>query len=738
LFLVAITTAAYLPMWHAGFIWDDDLLLTANPLIKAHDGWYQFWFTHETPDYFPLTSTVFWIEWRLWGMNAVGYHICNVLLHAANVVLVWRLLARLNLPGAKLAAAIFALHPVNVASVAWIAELKNTLSLLFFALSLLCYLQFDDSRRGRWYALSLAAFLFALWSKIEAAPLPIVLLMLVWWRRGRVAWKDLARSVPFFAAALVLGLVSVWFQEHNAIGQVAVRADSFWSRLAGAGWAVWFYFGKTLLPVKLIPIYPRWKIDPTNWLSYAPGLLLAAMFLLLWRYRSLWGKAALFGLGYAVLLLLPVLGFVNIYFFRYSLVADHWQYFAIIGPIALAAAALTLAARFLERRAALLPHLLGGALLVVLGILTWRQASVYQTSETLWRTTVDGNPACWVAHNNLGTALLGKGQVTDAVAQFQRALAIKPDYSDAYDNLGKAMLQEGKLADAIAHFQQALAVQPENAVAHYNLGVARFQEGRLNEAIREYQAAVAIQPTLAEAQYNLGNALIQKGDLDGAIAHYQAALRIQPDYFDARNNLGAAFFEKGEVPQAVAQYQVAVKLKPDDADAHDNFAYILIQSGNAKAAIAQCRAALKLRPDYANARKNLAAALVQTGQTDEAIAQYQKALAIQPGLVEAQTGLARIAWALATSPDPSARNGTKAVELARQADRCAGGHNAETAATLAAAYAEAGQFPEAIGNARRALQLAAAQQNSALVAALEAELKLYQAGLPFHEHANSR
>jgi hypothetical protein len=377
--LVLGTILAYLPMWHAGFIWDDNVLLTANPLIKAHDGWYHLWFTTKSPDYFPVISSVFWVEWRLWGMNAVGYHIVNVLLHAVNAILLWRLLARLKIPGAILAAAIFALHPVNVASVAWIAELKNTLSFFFFALSLLWYLKFDDTSRRRYYGLALGAFLLGLLSKIEVAPLPFVLLGIAWWRRNHVAWQDFRRTIPFFLLAFLLGLVSVWFQNHVAIGHDVVRTDSFWSRLAGAGWAVWFYLGKDLLPLHLIPIYPRWQIDPGAALSYVPGLLLVAALLFLWRHRKSWGKAALFGLGYAILMLLPVLGFLNIYYFRYSLVADQWQYFSIVGPIALMAAGLTLAAGRMGKQGAFLKRLLGGMLLATLGVLTWQQASVYQT-----------------------------------------------------------------------------------------------------------------------------------------------------------------------------------------------------------------------------------------------------------------------------------------------------------------------------------------------------------------------
>jgi tetratricopeptide (TPR) repeat protein len=738
LFLMAATMIAYLPMWHAGFIWDDDVLLTANPLIKSPHGWYQFWFTTKTPDYFPVMSSAFWLEWRLWGMNPTGYHIVNLLLHALNAILLWQLLARLKIPGAGLAATIFALHPVNAATVAWIAELKNTLSLCFFVLALLAFLQFDDTRRWRWYALSFGAFLFALLSKIEVAPLPFVLLGIVWWRRGRVEWKDLRHSLPFFAAAFGLGLVSIWYQTHVAIGHDVVRTDNFWARLAGAGWAVWFYLGKTLWPVNLIPIYPRWQIDPTQLVSYVPGLLLAAGFLVLWPYRRSWGKAWLFGLGYAVLMFLPVLGFVNIYFFRFSLVANHWQYFSIIGPVALAAAGITRATGFLGEGSSWVKPVFCGTLVLTLGALTWRQSRMYANDERLWRTTIEQNPGCWAAHNNLGTVLIEKMQLTEAVAQLQQALAINPDYSEAADNLGKAFLQAGRTDEAVAQFQRALALQPGNAIAHYNLGNALLQKGQTGDAILHYQTAVTLQADFAEAHYNLGNALLQSGQSDDAILHYQTAIGIKPDYFDAHNNLGTAFFEKGKVAEAIAQYQAAIKIQPGNAETHNNLAYALLQNGEVEASMAQSKEALKIQPDYAIARKNLGAALYQIGQVDEAIIQFQRALTIQPNLVEAQSDLAHIAWVLATSPDPSVRNGTKAVELAGQTDRLSGGRNPAMAATLAAAYAEAGRFAEAITTARRALQLATGQNNATLAAALEAELKLYQAGIPFHDNSPSR
>jgi len=664
-FIIIATLLAYVPMWHAGFIWDDDVLCTGNPLIKDPYGWFHFWVTKKTPDYFPVMSSFFWVEWRLWGMNAVGYHIVNVLLHAVDAILLWRLLVRLNVPGAKLAAAIFALHPVNAETVAWIAELKNTLSMFFFMLSLLWFLNFDDTGRRRWYALSFAAFLLALLSKIEVAPLPFLLLGIVWWRRDRVDWKDLQRTIPFFAAAFVLGLVSVWYQENVAIGHDVVRTDNFWARLAGAGWAMWFYLGKALLPVNLLPIYTRWHIDPTDLLSYVPGFLLAGVFLIAWWQRKRWGKPVLFALGYTVLMFLPVLGFINIYFFRFSLVANHWQYFAIIGPIALVSALFSMTSGFLEKRGAFLKPLLCGTLLAVLGVLTWQQASVYQTAEILWRTTSIENPKCFIAHDNLGFILLQRHDVDAAMDQIQMAVQLQPDDEASQKNLGGALLEKGQVDEALLHFQNALALKPDDSGAENNLGFA----------------------------------LYRKGQTDEAIAHYQKALALQPNDTGARHNLGSALIHEGQVQEAIAQFQKVLDTQPDSAEAHND----------------------------------LADALSRLGREPEAIQHWQKAVDSQPQYMPA---LNNLAWALATSPDATVRNGDKAVQLARRANEVSNGKNPMVLRTLAAAFAEDGQYGEAATMAGLALQQAAIQHNTPLMNSIEAQSKLYESGQAYHTTPN--
>ena len=273
--IVLITGVAYLPALRGGFVFDDDTLITDNQLVKASDGLPRFWLTTDASEYYPLTWSLWWLEWRLWGNSPAGYHVVNVLLHAVNAVLVWIILQRLKIPAAWLAAAVFAIHPVNVATVAWISEQKNTLSMLFYALAILLYLRFDEAGRWRWYALSLGAFMLALLSKNAVVVLSVVLLGCVWWRHSRVRWKDIRDSVPFFVLSLIFGIVNIWFEYDRVLqGSSGFKTGDFLSRLLAAGWVPWFYLYKAFLPFDLTLIYPKWDINATRWMSYAPGTIL--------------------------------------------------------------------------------------------------------------------------------------------------------------------------------------------------------------------------------------------------------------------------------------------------------------------------------------------------------------------------------------------------------------------------------------------------------------------------------
>jgi tetratricopeptide (TPR) repeat protein len=675
LLLVSGTILAYLPVWHAGFIWDDRSFVVDNPLIHRADGLYRFWFTAQPIDFYPVTSTMLWAEWRVWGANPAAYHVVNVLLHSLSAVLLWRVLKRLEIAGSWLAAALFAVHPVNVESVAWIAERKNTLAMVFYLASLLGYVRADLATRpsapsgassegasptsailtSRWYWLSVGAFLLALLSKTVVAPMPLVLLGVAWWRRGRVDRQDAKRTGPFFALSLAVGLVSLWFQSHRAIGADVVRTDSFWARLAGAGWAIWFYLYKAIVPFGLSTIYPRWQIDERAWWSYVPGLLVAGGGLAFWRARRSWGRGPLGAFGYFVVMLLPVLGFLDIGFMRASLVADHWQYFAIIGPISLAAGAIA-TPRFLSGTGFSPAPALAGILLTVLGALTWKQSSLYVDPGTFWQAAVASNPSSWAAHSNLGDVL------------FER----------------------GHLDDAAAHFQAALDLEPSNPTAHYNLGGVLREQGRLGEAATQFRKALDLQPNYSAAHYNLGEILRQRGQVDEAIAHFGRAVEIRPDYAEAHECLAFLLLREGEVDEGVAHLRAALAIHPDNAEDHNNLAGALWQKGQAREAILHYERAIEIRPDYAVAHQGLGEILEHEGRTREAISHYEKA-------------------------------------LGAEAD------NPQFLGMLAAAYAEAGRFPDAMETATLALQRATAQHRTMLANRLRTQIAGYQAGSPVRE-----
>ncbi|MGD0059141.1 MAG: tetratricopeptide repeat protein [Verrucomicrobiia bacterium] len=565
--LVGLTFIAYLPALRGGFVFDDGPLIIMNRLVRAHDGLYRFWFTTEASDYYPLTGSLWWLQWRVFGYHAIGYHAVNILLHTANAILVWVILLRLKIPGAWLAGLVFALHPVNAATVAWISEQKNTLSMLFSAVAILLYLRFYEDGRWRWYGFSLAAFLLALFSKTAVVMLPVVLLGCVWWVRGRLRWKDLVCSAPFFVFSLALGLVTIWFQHHRALQGHLVRSDGFPARLAAAGWVPWFYLYKTFLPVHLTLMYPKWSIDASRWVSYLPGALLFLCFLVFWRERRTWGRPLLFGLGYFVATLVPVLGFFDQGFYSYSLVADHWQYYSIVGVIALTVAAGEEVFRRIGDQHRWWGMAVAVGMLAMLGAATWQRGCVYASEETLWQDTVSKNPQAWRAYINLGAALKQAGKLEAAVGCFEQALRLQPDSAEAHNDLGDALRQQGQMPEAIRHFEQALRIRPQYAEPHGNLGNALAQLGRDQEAIRHFEQALQINPDFAEVHNNLGNALLRQGKIPEAIEHYQQALRIYPDFAEAHLNLAIALEKAGRAPEAIEQYQQALKLKPDLTEA---------------------------------------------------------------------------------------------------------------------------------------------------------------------------
>jgi tetratricopeptide (TPR) repeat protein len=584
---------------------DDDAYLIRNPEARTVSGLIRIWVEpqtasegHHLRQYHPLVGTVFWVESKLWGDSMLGYHLVNILLHTVSALLLWKILRQLEIPGAWLAAAIFALHPVQVDSVAWLAEIKNTLSGVFFFGCVLAYLHFDQTRNRKAYALALFLFGVGLLAKAIVAMAVVVLSILFWWKRGRLQWKrDLQPLLPFFLMGIAAGLATAWMERKFGGAEGVAFAFSFLERLLIAGRAFWFYLSKSIWPSNLLFIYPRWDISAQIWWQWFFPIAALCLLLLAWVLRRHW-RWLLAGSLFFIAILFPTIGFFNVVFFRLSFVSDHFQYLAILGIIVPVAAGAETLLKKLNGTPRVACYGVAIALLGMLAILTSRHSMMYHDNAICLRMILEKNPDHWMSQVNRAGELLEKGDLDAAMASWERALQKSPQdvpiRREIYRNIGDVFSKMGKLDDAIAQFEKCLSMSPDFADAHHDLA----------------------------------NALRRKGQYRDAIAHYESALQIDPRSVLTMNNLG---------------------------------------------------------------------------------------------------------WLLATCADPSVRNGARAVEVAARADVLSGGGDPLILHTLAAAYAENGQFAQAVETAEHALQLAEQQRNSVLLRALPDEISLYRADLPFHE-----
>ena len=549
LLLIAATFAAYWPALQADFIWDDDSYVTQNPTLQSFRGLEAIWFKPgASPQYYPLVFTSFWAEYHLWGLAPMGYHLVNILLQAANAILLWLVLRRLEVRGAWWAAAIFALHPVMVESVAWVTERKNVLSTWFYLLAVLAYLQFrpltnseaESSRKWRFYFWVLALFLCALLSKTVTCTLPVALLLVGWWKAGRVEKKDVLLLTPLFVLGAAMGLVTAWQEKVHVGANGAEWVLSLTQRCLLAGRALWFYAGKLFWPHPLSFVYPRWHIDASVGWSYLFVIAALSVVAALWLLRRRIGRGPLVAVLFFMVTLSPALGFVDVYPFRYSYVADHFQYLAAIGLVSLAVAGAASVLNFFQPRRPFLGAGIGGILLLMLGILTWQQCGMYANLETLWRTTIARNPNTFLAYLNLGVLLSERGEDDAAMSCIKKSLEINPDNIDTHYSLGTVLLKEGRIDEAISQFQETIRLGPAYADAYYNLGTAFGRKGEIDKAISQFREAIRLKPGRADAHNNLGIALGREGRVDEAICQFQEAIRLNPDYVEAQNNLAQA------------------------------------------------------------------------------------------------------------------------------------------------------------------------------------------------------
>lgn len=655
--IVVLTVAAYVPAISGGHVWDDDVYVTLNPTLRSVDGLWRIWFeVGATVQYYPLVFTTFWIEYHLWGSAPLGYHLVNVLLHSLSAVLLWLGLRRLAVPGAWLAAVVFALHPVHTESVAWITERKNVLSGVLYLSAMLAYLRFcglgNDSSEGirswRSYALALLLFSGALFSKTIACSLPAAILLLLWWKRDRITRRDILPLIPMFIIGLVMGLTTAWIEKHYIGAQGEDWELSFVARCLIAGRALWFYAGKLVWPADLTFFYVRWRIDTGLWWQYLGPLAAVALVVLLWFARRRTGKGPLVAALFFGGTLLPALGFVDVYPMRFSFVADHFQYLASIGLITLL---IALGTTVLTRRtephsqdaaSPLLPIVrvvLAIVMVSVLGTLTWHRGKAYENVETLWRDTIAKNPDAWLAHNNLGNDLAKRGDHTEAMHHFTEALRARPGYADAHNNLGNSLLAMGRTDEALAHYHKSLELDPDLPNAYNGLGMALNSVGKTDEAIEQLTEALTLRPTYAEAHNNLGLALVKQGNIEAAIAHYRRALQLKPGLTKACNNLANALLTAGRADEAVTYYRQALQQQPNYAEAHNNLGLVLIGQGNVSAAIEYFHRALDIQPEFPEAHNALGGALARQGNMEQAIAHVRRAIELKPNYAEAYQNL---------------------------------------------------------------------------------------------------
>lgn len=669
--LVLATLFTYAPTFNNGYIWDDDDYVTNNATLLSLQGLKDIWIDFEaTPQYYPLVHTTYWIEYRLWGLKPTGYHVTNVLLHTLGALLLWRALRVLNVPGAWLAAAVFTLHPVHVESVAWITERKNVLSVVFYMGALLAYLRFKHLGvrtaepagaalsgslskvpgasvdvaamvRPPWLFYGLALFLFvcALLSKTVTCSLPAALLLVLWWKRGRISLRDVVELLPFFAVGLALGLLTAWL-EKSQVGARGPEWDfSHLDRVLIAGRALWFYAQKLLAPWPLVFIYPRWQIDDTIWWQYLFPLSALGLIIALWLLRRRLGRGPLVAVLFFVGTLVPALGFFDVYPMRYSFVADHFQYLGSIGIIVLLCAAGT---RLVSRLGP--GGRTAGTALAVLVLLTFamlgrNQTHAYESAEALWNHTLSSNPNAWMAHNNLGNIHFHNGRHEQAIAYFKEALRLRPTLETAHSNMSLAYQGLNQWEEAERLARRAVELEPDFFQAHNSLGLSLCGMGRYEEAIESFKEAIRLYPDYIQAHINIGYAYQESGDAEKAMEQYHRVLERFPDLAMVYGNLGLLMQQEGRLDKAVQHYRRALEIEPEYANARGNLQRATYYITRLREQVPGLKAELAANPSDVRSHHHLGMAYSALGELDAAARHLQEALRLQPDHLEAQRAL---------------------------------------------------------------------------------------------------
>ena len=569
-----------------GYIWDDDAHVYDNPNLQNVAGLVRIWTKpRATPQYYPVVHTTFWMEYQLWGLYPLGYHIVNVLLHGCNAIMVFLVLRRMKIPGgdaaAWLAGAIFALHPVHVESVAWITERKNVLSGLFYLLSLAAAIRVwaldrekpAEKLAGWAYLACIGCFVLALLSKSVTASLPAVILLLVWWRRGTIKWREIVQSLPLFVIGLIAGLNTAYMELEHVGAKGGTWNFSRVDRVLIAGRAACKYFTNIVWPNPLVFFYERWKVDAGQWWQYLYPVGVVVALVLLWAFRKRIGRgpltAALFFLG----TLFPALGFLNVFPFRYSFVADHFQYLASLGIIVAGACLLVKAGHRLRPwvgKHTFLLQAFPAVILVVLALLTWRESFKYRNQFTLWTDTLEKNSTAAIAYNNLGSLRQKFGITDGAIEYYNKTLELDPRFYEAYINLGTISLVRGQNSQAEGFFRKSIEIEPTLAPGLHGLGMALIREDQASDAIPYLAEAVHFAPARGEYFFSLGVALVKVEKYDVAEKAFKVALELKPEIPETHLTYGRLLCGLGRMDQGIHELQEAVRLRPGWTEALDD------------------------------------------------------------------------------------------------------------------------------------------------------------------------
>ena len=685
--LAVLVVVSYFPALQGGFVWDD-VIFAEEPVIHSPGGLRSIWFApadiKNEGHYWPLVYSSFWLEHKLWGLRPAGYHAVNIFLHLLNCLLLWRLLLRLQVPGAVLIAAVFAVHPLHVESVAWIIERKDVLSALFYLGAVLVWVRFVEAPRAGSYLLAVVLFTAGLLSKSVVVTLPLALLLWHWWQRGGVRRLDLLRLAPLAVIGVAITAADLAFYRGREVLELGYTLAE---RALIAGRALWFYAGKLLWPVELAVIYPRWEIEagaPAGWGYVAAA---AGLALLLWLGRKRLGRGPLAGALYFALTLGPVLGFVDYGYMQFSFVADRFQYLAGIGVLAVLIGAAAHAVAKLPagepdasgmRYGAGLRYAAGlrygawglaAAAVLLLAALTWRQAGIYRDEVALFSHVVALNPEARDAHLNLGSALFEAERFDEGLAVSRVAVEQRPDSAGALANVGRALVYFERFTEVEEHLRRAVVLDPRSTTAHQNLAEALRKQGRYAEAVESYRAvleidagfalayagmgmalfearryaetlaaleqALALQPELAAPgtlPLFMGRAARELGRLDAAAGHFQRAAELDPGNVEPILDLATLRRGQQRDREADALLARARALRPGDPALLHTVAEALRTQGRLEEAIAGYRAALELDPEYAPSHAALGIALYQTQRYAAGVATMARALALDPAL----------------------------------------------------------------------------------------------------------